>query len=88
MFQLRGDREEGALHKDAPLCRCGLVMDRDENAALNILAKALRLMRTGGHSGTRAEETVSALLAQNACGEIVRPHSGASFAHARRIPRL
>jgi putative transposase len=83
-----GEIVKKALSTRTHLCRCGLVMDRDENAALNILAKALRLMRTGGHSGTWEEEAVSALLAQNACGEIVRPHSGASFAHARRIPRL
>ena len=83
-----GEMVKKALSTRTHLCRCGLVMDRDENAALNILAKALRLMRTGGHSGTREEEAVSALHAPNACGEIVRPHSGASFAQARRIPRL
>ena len=44
------------------LCpRCGVVLDRDHNAALNILAKALE--RTAGHAGT--DERVSS----NASGQ-------------------
>jgi putative transposase len=42
------------------VCRCGCVMDRDENAARNILSRGLG---TVGHTGT------SALDAGNACGD-------------------
>ncbi len=47
-----GKRVYKALSVRTHVCpHCGLVMDRDHNAAVNILAKALE--GTGGHSGTR-----------------------------------
>jgi putative transposase len=48
-----GKRVYKALSVRTHVCpHCGLVLDRDHNAALNILSKALE--GTGGHSGTRA----------------------------------
>ena len=48
-----GKRVYKALSVRTHVCpHCGLVLDRDQNAALNILAKALD--GTGGHSGTDA----------------------------------
>jgi putative transposase len=45
-----GRRVQKALSVRTYVCPgCGLVLDRDQNAALNILAKACR---TGGQSGT------------------------------------
>src|SRR6266513_5425644 len=38
--------------------RCGVVLDRDHNAALNILAKALE--RTVGHTGTAERDSANA----------------------------
>lgn len=67
-----------ALSTRTHLCRCGLVLDRDHNAALNILKRALEQMRTVGHTGTWAEDVVRELLARNACGEVVRPPSRGS----------
>jgi len=36
--------------------RCGVVLDRDQNAALNILAFALALVGTLGHRETSSSE--------------------------------
>ncbi len=40
------------------MCKCGTVLDPDHNAALNILAKALRKVgieiNTAGHAGINA----------------------------------
>jgi transposase len=48
-----GKRVYKALSQRTHVCpHCGLVLDRDHNAALNILAAALD--GTGGHSGTDA----------------------------------
>ena len=43
------------------ICKCGCVMDRDKNAAINILSRGLG---TVGHTGTFA------LDASNASGEL------------------
>ena len=49
-----GRRVQKSLSVRTHVCpHCGLVMDRDQNAALNILSKALD--GTGGHSGTDAQ---------------------------------
>ena len=48
-----GTRVHKSLSVRTHICTsCGVVLDRDQNAALNILAKALH--GTGGHSGTDA----------------------------------
>ena len=60
-------REENALSADAHLPACGLVLDRDWNAALNILLAALAYLaalRTAGQA-----ETGSASAARNASGQ-------------------
>jgi putative transposase len=43
------------------ICKCGCVLDRDENAAINILNKALRQISTEGHSETASLELEIAL---------------------------
>jgi putative transposase len=43
------------------VCKCGCVLDRDENAAINILNKALRQISTEGHSETANLELEIAL---------------------------
>ena len=46
-----GERVQKTLSTRTHICpNCGLILDRDENAALNILAKALD--GTVGHTGT------------------------------------
>ncbi len=46
-----GERVQKTLSTRTHICpKCGLVLDRDENAAINILAKALE--STVGHTGT------------------------------------
>src|SRR5579883_1220267 len=48
-----GHRVKKSLAVRTHICpKCGLVMDRDHNAAVNILARGLELFRTGGQSGT------------------------------------
>jgi putative transposase len=48
-----GTRVKKSLATRIHLCSCcGLVLDRDHNAALNILTRALELFRTGGQSET------------------------------------
>ncbi len=59
-----GTRVKKSLSVRTHICSgCGLVLDRDHNAALNILAKALD--RTGGQSGTGGDASL-----QNAWGEL------------------
>jgi putative transposase len=55
-----GEVVKKTLSTRTHVCRCGCVMDRDENAARNILSRGLG---TVGHIGT------SALDAGNACGD-------------------
>lgn len=43
-----------ALSVRTHICRCGTVLDRDHNAALNILAKGLKIASTAGHAGINA----------------------------------
>ncbi len=49
------------------LCECGCVLDRDEAAAINILAKALRELSRGGQSQTSSLELVNANGHINLC---------------------
>ncbi len=60
-----GTRVKKSLSVRTHICSgCGLVLDRDHNAAINILAKAL--CRTGGHSGTGTLSSVRNASGQNA----------------------
>ncbi|MBE9220697.1 zinc ribbon domain-containing protein, partial [Dolichospermum flos-aquae] len=45
------------------VCKCGCILDRDHNAAINILTKALK--QTGYHLST-----VGRTETNNACGEM------------------
>jgi putative transposase len=53
-----GTRVKKSLSQRTHTCSCGTVLDRDHNAALNILAKALRRagveLNTAGHAGINA----------------------------------
>jgi putative transposase len=62
-----GTRVKKSLSVRTHICSgCGLVLDRDHNAAINILQKALD--RTGGQSGTGGQP-------QNASGQTPAPRS-------------
>jgi putative transposase len=53
-----GNRVQKSLSVRTHVCSCGTVLDRDHNAALNILAKGLRQagvnLNTAGHTGINA----------------------------------
>jgi putative transposase len=53
-----GNTVKKSLSVRTHVCNCGVVLDRDHNAALNILAKALRQagieLNTAGHAGINA----------------------------------
>ena len=76
-----GSRVQKSLSQRTHVCpNCGLILDRDWNAAMNILAAALAWMaahRTAGQAGTG-----SGTPEQNASGQ---PASTNVFARARRI---
>ena len=64
-----GRRVKKALSTRTHVCKCGLVLDRDENAARNILAIALGMLgwletSTAGHAETDGSNVV------NACGDL------------------
>lgn len=42
------------LSQRTHLCECGCVLDRDQNAAINILALGLKISSTAGHAGIQA----------------------------------
>ncbi|MGM0455495.1 MAG: RNA-guided endonuclease InsQ/TnpB family protein [Cyanobacteriota bacterium] len=44
-----------SLSQRTHICSCGLVLDRDENAGRNLLAKGLELVSRGGHSRINAQ---------------------------------
>lgn len=54
-----GNRIAKTLSERTHVCSCGCVLDRDENAAKNILSRALKLCSTVGHTESNAsgEET-------------------------------
>ena len=56
-----GETVKKSLSTRTHVCRCGCVLDRDENAAKNILKKGLD---TAGHTVIRLSKK-----SQNACGE-------------------
>jgi putative transposase len=62
-----GDIVEKSLSQRTHICQCGCVLDRDENAAINILAKGLRKLSTEGHSETSNLELVNAYRQSNLC---------------------
>ncbi|MEK0178795.1 transposase [Microcoleus anatoxicus PTRS3] len=54
-----GNRVQKSLSVRTHICNCGAVLDRDHNAALNILAKGLKaragiILNTVGHTGINA----------------------------------
>ena len=55
------------LSQRTHICKCGCVLDRDEAAAINILAKALREISRGGQSQTSSLELVNANGHINLC---------------------
>jgi putative transposase len=55
------------LSQRTHICECGCVLDRDEAAAINILAKALRELSRGGQSQTSSLELVKANGHINLC---------------------
>ncbi|BAZ27964.1 transposase, IS605 OrfB family protein [Cylindrospermum sp. NIES-4074] len=65
-----GEIVKKTLSTRTHVCQCGCVMDRDENAARNILSRGLS---TVGHTGTFA------LDASNALGDSSSTRSGASL---------
>jgi putative transposase len=67
-----GTRIKKSLSVRTHICSgCGLVLDRDHNAAINILEKALKLFRTAGHA-----ETGLSSKRQNASGQRASTRSG------------
>jgi putative transposase len=58
-----GDIVKKSLSQRIYICQCGCMLDRDENAAINILAKGLRKLSTEGHSETSNLELVNLTLA-------------------------
>src|SRR5919202_840137 len=65
-----GNAVKKSLSVRTHVCRCGIVLDRDHNAALNILAKALRQagidLNTAGHAEIAAKHGA---IAANAFGQ-------------------
>ena len=59
-----GETVKKTLSQRTHICSCGCVLDRDHNAALNILAKGLAVIGRGGLSRT------AGLDSENASGEI------------------
>lgn len=58
-----------ALSTRTHACQCGCVLDRDENAALNILNKGLS---TTGHVGTYAQgDGTSTVLGENLVQQVL-----------------
>jgi putative transposase len=41
-----------SLSQRTHVCECGCILDRDENASRNLLAKGLKIISRGGHSRT------------------------------------
>ncbi|HBW56484.1 MAG TPA: transposase [Oscillatoriales bacterium UBA8482] len=66
------------------VCRCGCVMDRDENAARNILSRGLS---TVGHTGTFALDVSNALgeLTSTRAGEILFEQVGSMNKESPRL---
>lgn len=72
-----GTRVKKSLSVRTHICPgCGLVLDRDHNAAINMLAKALD--RTGGQSGTGLSQQ-----RRNASGQTASTRSGKAKASKR-----
>ncbi|MBD0308096.1 MAG: transposase, partial [Microcoleus sp. T1-bin1] len=56
-----------ALSQRTHVCECGLILDRDENASRNLLAKGLEIVSRGGHSQTSGFKLVNAQGHLNLC---------------------
>lgn len=63
-----GERVKKTLSQRTHVCSCGCVLDRDHNAALNILAKGLAAIGRGGQSQTAGLEPENASGEINLCG--------------------
>lgn len=70
-----GESVEKTLSTRTHVCKCGCVLDRDENAARNILSRGLG---TVGHTGTFGLEPSSALgeSVPTLVGEILPQQTG------------
>jgi putative transposase len=63
-----GQMVQKAMSERTHICSCGLILDRDWNAAKNILAKGLKetsLLSTLGHKGSNASGEETSLLELN-----------------------
>lgn len=49
-----GQEVKKTLSERTHVCKCGTILDRDENAAKNILARGYKELSTGGQSGNEA----------------------------------
>ncbi|MEC4984647.1 MAG: transposase [Oscillatoria sp. PMC 1068.18] len=66
-----GRRVKKSLSVRTHVCSCGIVLDRDENAARNILAKALQIL-SGGQKLTLKERRISARNKKLSLGKFAR----------------
>ncbi|MEC5031445.1 MAG: transposase [Oscillatoria sp. PMC 1051.18] len=66
-----GQRVKKSLSVRTHVCSCGIVLDRDENAARNILAKALQIL-SGGQKLTLRERRISARNKKLSLGKFAR----------------
>ncbi|MGK7926906.1 MAG: RNA-guided endonuclease InsQ/TnpB family protein [Spirulina sp.] len=82
-----GAKVEKTLSTRTHQCRkCGLVLDRDWNAAKNILAKGLQVLAeylnsTGGHLGTGVNRSVGYAEFDSASPDLKSPNARGEFDH-------
>ena len=59
-----------SLSERTHICECGLVLDRDENASRNLLAKGLKLLSRGGQSRINAQGHLNLCQLKDAVSEV------------------
>lgn len=64
-----GERVHKALSVRTHICKCGCVLDRDENASLNILAKGLKLTGYLTYAGAQQNDNASGQISLCSLGE-------------------